>query len=192
MIIQHLKYPFYHTIIFNYFEKSEISKIIEEIDRLSDQNLDFNDTHHNQLKTKSASESFNIDSIYGGHRQDSQILFSLSKVGDLKLEQHVEKNPLLGYLPLTNADITYVQKYKNGSHYPPHIDGSVLTFLYPIHLQNFSGGELLFTKYGYKPHLEHNCVLIFPSYQIHKLCEIQSNNEGYVRYSINQRFYIGL
>ena len=31
MIIQHLKYPFYHTIIYNYFEKIEIAKITEEI-----------------------------------------------------------------------------------------------------------------------------------------------------------------
>ena len=190
MIIEHLKYPFYHTIIYNYFEKAEVTKIVDEINNLNEQNLDLNDVHHNQLRFRSNSESFNIDAIYNGRREDSQTLFSLTKVFDLKLEQYVESNPFLGYIPTTNSDVTYVQKYRNESHYPPHQDGSVLTFLYPIHLEEFSGGELLFPKYGYSPHLEHNCLMIFPSYQIHKLGEVKSKHDGYVRYSINQRFYI--
>jgi hypothetical protein len=192
MIIQHLKYPFYHTIIYNYFEKIEITKITEEINSLEDKCLDLQDDHHRDLFNRSNSESYNMDALFNQRRENSETLTSLRKVFDLKLETYVDKNPILGYLPTTNADVTYVQKYRNGSFYPPHVDGSVLTFLYPIHLQEFSGGELLFPKYDYSPHLEHNCLLIFPSYQIHKLGEIKSKHDGYVRYSINQRYYIGL
>ena len=187
MIIEHLKYPFYHTIIYNYFEDIEIQKIVNEIDNIEYQKLD--DGHHTHLKNKAGSDSMCLDDVYSGRRDDSQVLFSISII-NLKLEQYVDKNPFLGYLPMTNTDLTYVQKYRNGSHYFAHSDTSVLTFLYPIHLKEFDGGQLYFTDHDYTPRLEHNSILIFPSYKTHKLKEIKSKHDGFVRYSINQRFFI--
>tara|TARA_R100001509_G_scaffold157259_1_gene121215 strand:- start:364 stop:939 length:576 start_codon:yes stop_codon:yes gene_type:complete len=188
VIIEHLKYPFYHTIIYNYFEDIEIQKIVNEIDNIEYQKLD--DRHHTQLKNKAGSVPICLDNVYSDRRDDSQVLFSISNIINLKLEQYVDKNPFLGYLPMTNTDLTYVQKYRNGSHYFAHSDTSVLTFLYPIHLKEFDGGQLYFTDHDYTPRLEHNSILIFPSYKTHKLKEIKSKHDGFVRYSINQRFFI--
>ena len=74
MIIEHLKYPFYHTIIYNYFEDIEIQKIVNEIDNIEYQKLD--DRHHTQLKNKAGSVPICLDNVYNDRREDSQVLFS--------------------------------------------------------------------------------------------------------------------
>ena len=81
MIIEHLKYPFYHTIIYNYFEDIEIQKIVNEIDSIEHQKID--DGHHTHLKNKAGSDSMCLDDVYAGRRIDSQTLFAVSNIINL-------------------------------------------------------------------------------------------------------------
>jgi len=63
--------------------------------------------------------------------------------------------------------------------------------LYPIFLsKNFEGGNLSFPKHDYTPHLEDNSCLVFPSFEIHALSAVRSDEKGYVRASINQRLCV--
>ena len=122
------------------------------------------------------------------------ILNKIRKIYDLYLHRVIgDKNPFLNYIPLSNYDQTFIQYYYNGSDYFEHHDGAILTILYVLYDKEskFDGGEFVFTKYRYKPYLTNNCCIIFPSYEIHKVEKIFSEEkEKPVRYSINQRIWI--
>jgi hypothetical protein len=191
MYIKHFSCPFYHTIIYNFFEKNEVIKIVDEISNYDEIQRNQDDIHHNNLHKFNDTIAFSVDELFDNNRENSILLKLLEKINSLNLSQFKDKNPFLGYFPCTNLDNTFVQRYKNGSFYPPHDDGSaILTFLCPLYLQEFVGGELNFITYNYQPLLKHNSLLIFPSYEIHELNQIESNSNGYVRYSINKRYFI--
>jgi len=191
MNIKHFSHPFYHTIIYNFFEKHEISKIVNEISNYDEIEPHQNDNHHSNLYKFNNTISFCVDDLFANNRENSSLLRSLNKVNDLNLAQFTNKNPFFGYFPFTTTDVTFVQKYKNESFYPSHTDGNaILTFLCPLYLQEFNEGKLNFISHNYHPPLEHNSLLIFPSYEIHELSQIESNCDGYVRYSINRRYFM--
>lgn len=190
MHIQHIKHPFNHTIIYDFFEENEIEKIFLESNLIEEKNFTNEDHHHKYLDVMCNSKSFNLDQIFENNLDNSVILTLTKKIDHLKLYQHNHKNPFLGYFLDCSGSSTYITKYKNNSYYPPHSDGAILTSLFFIYLKEFEGGKLNFPEHNYSPKIKHNSVLIFPSYQIHKLGQIVSKNEGYVRYSINKRYFI--
>ena len=147
--------------------------------------------HHVELKNKYHTQSYFLDSIFYNNRAQSNILYLMSKVYSLNLHESQE-NPYLNFIPASNQDCTYLQKYKNGSSYMKHHDGTVLSFLFPLILGNFTGGDFIFSAYNYRPVLTHNCCLIFPSYEDHELTELKTDSNEYVRYSINHRIAIKL
>ena len=186
--IQHLQYPFYHTILYNFFEKSTLENILHELKNLTE--VHNTDQHHKTLLNKFNTESFCLDNIYRNNRDNSSILFSTHRLLTLRLHESGELNPFLYYLPLTNEDSTFVQRYHHGSSYDNHNDDAVLTCVYLIKVKEYIGGDLIFSKYSYIPYLPHNSCLIFPSYENHKVSEISSKTNDPVRYSINRRYYI--
>jgi len=188
MNIQHFKFPFYHTIISDFFEEDEIEKIILEISSIEP--LPDHDIHHEYLNSVCNSKAFNLDKIFNDFGQKSLTLEILNKVESLKLYEYKRENPFLGYLQDVSYSSTYLTQYKNNSYYPPHTDQAIITCLVPIHIKNFKGGRLFFPHYQYYPNIHHNSLLIFPSYETHQLKQIKSEYEEYVRYSINRRYYI--
>jgi|TARA_R100000664_G_C2738077_1_gene127079 hypothetical protein len=186
MKIKYLQYPFYHTIIYNVFSKTKLESMITELTSLTE--VYDADDHHKNLKIKNNTEPFCIDRIYDKDRSKSTILNYTSK--HFRLKYNGDLNPFLNYLPLTNQDTTFVQKYYNGASYQNHNDFSVLTFLYLMNVEKYNGGQLVFTKYDYMPNLKHNSCLIFPSYEYHKVNKVISKTKKAVRYSINRRLYI--
>ncbi len=195
MIIQHLKHPFHHTIIYNFFDGVTLDAIKQEVLLLastSENNVP-EDAHHTKLLNTAHTTSAWLDKVFEQERDKSKILSSTRDIFTLCNQGVLQDkdNPFIGYIPTSNYDTTFLQVYKNGSSYFPHQDGAVLTMLYPILLgEDFEGGKLTFTRYDYTPHLEDNCCLIFPSFEPHALSPIRSEDEGYVRASINQRLYI--
>ena len=145
--IQHLQYPFYHTIIYNCFEKSTLKSIISELQGFKKPAQHYVDEHHKSLGRTFNTEPFCLDNIYTNKRNKSPILQATQRTLDLKLDEHGASNPFLNYLPMTNKDTTFIQRYRAGSSYPNHHDGSVLTFLYLIKVKEHTGGNLIFSKY---------------------------------------------
>jgi hypothetical protein len=187
MQIQHLRYPFYHTIIYNYFDE-EYQSIYDECKYItSTQPLpDFTgDNHHTSLVKQYLTKPFLLDTIYEGNREGSSILQGLRKIYGLNLKE----NPFSGYIPVSNFDLSFLVEYKNGSSYFKHKDLGILTFLYTVwdEPKTWTGGDLVFTNYDYRPYLRNNCCLIFPSFELHEVETLRG--EG-ARYTINQRIYI--
>jgi hypothetical protein len=194
MIVQHLKFPFFHTIIYDFFEENELSDVLAEVTALSVEALHPTDAHHLQLETKSNTKSVCIDDRFLEARDTSNILQNTRKLFQRITDRSIDldANPFLNYVTYSNFDTTFLQLYKNGSSYFTHHDAAVVTALYPLRLTKnaFNGGELSFTRYDYRPHLAHNCCLLFPSYEHHSLSTVVSDADGFVRASINQRMYI--
>lgn len=188
MIIQNLKYPFYHTIIYNYFTSTEYEKVFAECEYLTknigDENL-LDDEHHTKLFKVGKTKSFMLDLIYEGKREESHILQNMKKIFNIDIKE----NPFSGYVTLSNFDQTVLNEYKEGSRYFKHDDKGILTFLYTIWKEpkTWQGGDLIFNEYDYKPYLRSNCCLIFPSFELHEVEILRG--EG-IRYSINQMIYI--
>lgn len=192
MIIQHFKYPFNHTIIYDYFDEEELSNIHKEVKKYCvEQIFNKNDKHHTELLQNNKTLSFSLDEMHMNNRNNSFILQAIKKIYEMAKNGtlYSKDNPFLKYIPSSNQDNTFLQLYKNDSSYYEHGDGSVLTFLYPFVL-NATGGDLVFTEYEYKPYLTNNCCFIFPSYERHKLTKVKSNSKSFARFSINQRIYI--
>jgi hypothetical protein len=194
MNIQNLSYPFYHTIINNYFADHELKKIQSEFDTLS-KSLDSlpklkDDIHHQQLKDEFNTQTIYLDGVYQNKRDQSEILKLLYKIYDVDF--NFNENPLLKYLKLSNRDVSTIQLYKNNSSYFKHIDHSVLTCLYIFWEQpkQFTGGDLVFTNYDYLPNLENNCCIIFPGFEPHLVTTLSSSSHNISRCTINYRVYI--
>ena len=190
MRIQHLEYPFHHTIVYDIFDVDELAMIRTEIERYIDIQVNPNakDEHHEKLLNTNGTLSFNLDALHATNRSGSSILSLIRKVYDLGAKGLLKDNPFCGYITTSNADNTFVQLYKNGSSYFEHKDGAVLSFLYPFNYAD--GGELVFTEHKYIPYLTNNCCLIFPSFETHKVTPVITEKSDVVRVSINQRIYI--
>jgi hypothetical protein len=198
MKIRHRKHPFYHTLIEDYANEEELQMLTKEINGYSKLQMRAVqmrmggrlDPHHEQLLLENKSEAYCADDIFAGNRSKSYVLEFGRKIFHLGLEKYVKQNPLLGFIPLTTEDIIYIQRYRNGSHYYTHNDTSLLTAVHLIYVQDFKGGELHFPDHNYTPPLKHNKCIIFSGYENHRVNEIKSDYEGYIRYSINQRLYL--
>ena len=128
--------------------------------------------------------------MFKDNRSKSHVLQFGRKIFHLGLEKYVKQNPLLGFIPISTRDVTYVQRYQNGSYYHTHCDRSVLTAVHLIYVQDFKGGQLYFPKHNYMPPLKHNKCIIFSGYDDHGVKEMKSHYKGYIRYSLNQRLYL--
>lgn len=181
MNIQHLKEPFYHSIINNFFNIQELAGIFKEIDTVEN-SAELKDVHHAQVDAQSHS----LDILYENRREDSTILQLITKIYGLKLD--TTQNPLLNYIGISNADNTMLHSYANGASYFEHHDNAVLSFVYTFKVKSYTGGDLIFGDY--KPVLDHNSLIIFPSYVRHQVTPIRTPESGMVRYSLNQRIFI--
>lgn len=192
MIIQHFKYPFQHTIIYDIFDEAELARVYKELEGYCKLDI-LPDTgeHHKMLFTNNKTTSFSLDEMHHINRSGSDVLTLCKKVYELANAGQLtsKDNPFLRYIPMSNQDSTFVQLYRNGSSYFDHSDGGVLTFLYPFK-RDCKGGELIFTEYNYTPHLTNNCCLIFPSFERHRLTPVEAQEGLVARYSINQRIFI--
>lgn len=189
MKIQYIEKPFYHIIIYDFFDATELNDIRNEINLIKNERVPL-DQHHESILANGNIKSYSLDILYENRRHESKILNLTTKIYQLYLDGTIDrsKNPFLNYIGISNADNTMLQAYENGSSYYEHQDQSVLSFVYPFFDADFDGGELVFGDYI--PKLKSNCCLIFPSYEQHKVTQIKTDELGIVRWTINQRIFI--
>lgn len=193
MIVQHLKYPFDHTIIYDFFSRKEVSDIFQDKKNLQSRGdpLQFihNEDHHHQDLIKNCNVvCYSVDRLLGESetKRHMRKIISNFEIGSFGLT-----NPFLNYIALANHENCYLNIYKNDSYYPRHQDGAVLTALYLFWegFGNRSGGDFIFSDHNYAPHLENNCCIIFPSFVMHEVTKMNCD-DSISRVTINQRFYI--
>lgn len=193
MKISHYKTPFYHVIIDNFFADKEIVEIYNEIITIQKSQsiltIRKDDKHHYDLLHKNKTKSYDLDSFYQNNRHQSKILQLITKIYMIDLGKN--ENPFLNYIPLSNQDGTFVNIYENKSSYDEHEDGAVLTFLYVFYDEPraYTGGNIQFSNGNYEPDLKNNSLMIFPSYEKHRVTEMVAKDHV-KRYSINQRIWI--
>jgi hypothetical protein len=189
MKIKYIEKPFYHTIIYDFFDDAELNDIKNEINLIKNEHVQL-DQHHESILANGNVKSYSLDILYENRRHESKILDLTTKVYKLYFDGKIDrsKNRFLNYIGLSNADNTMLHAYGNDSSYYEHHDKSVLSLVYPFFDTDFDGGELVFGNY--KPKLESNCCLIFPSYEQHKVTQIKTTESGIVRWTINQRIFI--
>lgn len=73
--------------------------------------------------------------------------------------------------------------YKNNDYYESHQDNSVLTILFWFGDSDNKGGDLVFTDFNHTISFASNRALVFPSYYQHEVTKVETNKQGYVRYS---------
>lgn len=133
---------------------------------------------------------FSLDRLYEGRRQDSKIFSVYNKVYSEDVKQaYRETTPSSKTFETTNNDATILNYYENGDEYKEHSDvfmHSCLIFFYK-QPKKFTGGDLVFTDSGTTVECLHNRMLLFPSYYLHRVTEIEmkeeDRNKGLGRYS---------
>lgn len=194
MKIQYLKYPFYHTILYDFFTQEEIKGINEERLLLQKDNTITQpieqDNHHKILRETFNTNTIFLDQVYQEDRSKSFILNKVHKIYQINFDY--ESNPFLKYLKISNKDLSTLQLYKNTSKYFEHIDRSLLTCLFVFYdvPKKFEGGDFVFSQYNYVPYLTNNSCIIFPGFEAHHVNQLITASEDIVRFSINHRMYL--
>jgi hypothetical protein len=188
MIIKNYNYPFYHTIIYDYFNDEEYNLIYSECEYISNTYplQDFvDDGHHKMLSEEYLTKPYFLDSIFYNKREESNILRLGRKIFDIDIIE----NPYFGFIKHSTQDLISLTKYENNSGYFQHRDCCTMVILYTIwnEPKQWSGGNLIFSNYNYKPELKSNCCVIFPGFETHEVEKL--SGEG-IRYTINQRVFI--
>lgn len=192
-----LLHPFPHTIIYDYLSSIEVENIIKEKNYLLQtfNALDLlspGDEHHRDLIINCKTDTYNLDDIYNGKRQDSATLNIMQKIFQLYgagcLNTYTDRN--LKFMAFSNIIRTYMNVYNEGSFYKMHQDNSVLTLLTALNeSQNYELQNCLtFPEFNYTPNLPHNTCIVFSSYELHEVMRLRSSTP--TRISINQRLYI--
>ncbi len=131
-----------------------------------------------------------LDELYEGNREKSNIFKVYEKITSSKVvDAYKETTAAYRTFTSTNNDATIVNYYDHGDYYKEHNDvfiHSCLIFFY-IQPKKFTGGDLVFTDSGATVECLHNRMILFPSYYLHKVTEIEMNeedrNKGLGRYS---------
>lgn len=193
MKIENYKNPFYHTIITDFYNKEEENLIWEELEFLNKPGKLLGPESTGDPLSSPNKKGIFLDDLFSLRKEISNILTINNKIFDYI--HLMEDNPFCKYFNIYDKHKTLLSYYTNGAYYDTHFDcctiSSVLTFWKTP--KQFSGGELIFTDYNYIPNMDHNTMIIFPSFEFHSVTEIEMGNDDTLngRYSINQFFSVG-
>lgn len=193
MEIYNFDEPFKHTIIHNYYNNKEQSLIWEELEFLNKPGkLLSREKTADPLSSENKRGIF-LDDLYS-RREISNILRLNRKI--FNLSEALKYNEYCKYIEFSNIDYTMISYYEDKSFYLSHHDkatvSSVTTFWKMPKM--FDGGDLKFTESNYIPKMNHNTMIIFPSYVKHEVTPVvMKDNDGiHGRYTINQFFTIDM
>lgn len=190
MRVENLSEPFFHSIVYDYYNSEEEKLIWQELEFLNKPGKLLPPIETGDPNSSPNKVGVFLDRLYA-KKNFSNILNVNRKI--FKIKNLLYENPFSRYLNIIDYDLTMISYYEDGSYYLPHHDSytisSVTTFWKTPKM--FSGGELTFTRYKYKPEMPHNTMILFPSYELHEVSEVfMENNDGINgRYTINQ-FYV--
>lgn len=193
MKIENLSEPFHHSIIYDFYNDEEEKLIWQELEFLNKPGKMLSPKETGDYHGSSPNKTgIFLDQLYGEKKQFSNILTLNRKI--YKIQKLLYDNPFSRYLEIVDKDMTMISYYENESFYKKHYDcytiSAVTTFWKKPKL--FTGGELKFSTHDYTPKMDHNTMVLFPSYEKHEVTEIQlEKNDGINgRYTINQFYSI--
>ena len=136
-----------------------------------------------------------LDDTYLNKRQDSKILSLYHKIISQEvLENYRNTTPSWRQFEITNNDCSLVSYYDDSDDYKEHFDSFMHTAFVWFYKtpKRFEGGNLIFSESNAIVECEHNRMVIFPSYYLHKVDKIKMKkkyrNKGLGRYCITH-FY---
>lgn len=191
MLIKNKLKPFPHSIVYDFYNKDEEKLIWKELEFLNKP-----EKMSPPLETGDPNASPNKSGMF---IHDSYSNISFSNIFTInqkifRLKPLLESNIFSNYLSVANTSEIMISYYEDKSYYEMHKDSymlsSVITFWKKP--KKFTGGNLTFNDYEYQPKMNHNTMILFPSYQNHSVSEIvMKNNDGINgRYTINHFFKV--
>ena len=184
--------PFPHLIVDNFYDDEELELIWEELKFYTKPGKLLEAKDFGGVVEKTNHRALQLDVIYDGYRDLSNILTVNRKLFTSKiLDVFAEIHESCWIAPMCDYDITKVRYYHDKEYYEAHTDKSFqfLAFSYFYkEPKKFTGGELFFPKHNYELTCENNSIIILPGWVKHgvKEVKIEDSNyyDGWGRYSI--------
>ena len=188
--------PFPHLIVDNFYDDEELELIWEELKFYTKPGKLLEAKDFGGVVEKTNHRALQLDVIYDGYRDLSNILTVNRKLFTSKiLDVFAEIHESCWIAPMCDYDITKVRYYHDKEYYEAHTDKSFqfLAFSYFYkEPKKFIGGELFFPKHNYELTCENNSIIILPGWVKHgvKEVKIEDSNyyDGWGRYSITSFF----
>jgi len=188
--------PFPHLIVNNFYDNEELELIWEELKFYTKPGKLLEAKDFGGVVEKTNHRALQLDVIYDGYRDLSNILTVNRKLFTSKiLDVFAEIHESCWIAPMCDYDITKVRYYHDKEYYEAHTDKSFqfLAFSYFYkEPKKFTGGELFFPKHNYELTCENNSIIILPGWVKHgvKEVKIEDSNyyDGWGRYSITSFF----
>lgn len=112
----------------------------------------------------------------------SPIATTLHKIIETAKQKQYTALSQINYAKQSSGYNVLLSGYKNDDYYETHIDNSVLTVLFWFG-ETVKGGDLIFTSFNHTVPFISNRVIMFPSYYDHQITKVETDKEGYVRFS---------
>ena len=188
--------PFPHLIVNNFYNDEELELIWEELKFYTKPGKLLEAKDFGGVVEKTNHRALQLDVIYDGYRDLSNILTVNRKLFTSKiLDVFAEIHESCWIAPMSDYDITKVRYYHDKEYYGAHADISFqfLGFSYFYkEPKKFTGGELFFPRHNYELTCENNSIIILPGWVKHgvKEVKIEDSNyyDGWGRYSITSFF----
>ena len=188
--------PFPHLIVNNFYNDEELELIWEELKFYTKPGKLLEAKDFGGVVEKTNHRALQLDVIYDGYRDLSNILTVNRKLFTSKiLDVFAEIHESCWIAPMCDYDITKVRYYHDKEYYEAHTDKSFqfLAFSYFYkEPKKFTGGELFFPKHNYELTCENNSIIILPGWVKHGVKEIKIENsnyyDGWGRYAITSFF----
>ena len=188
--------PFPHLIVNNFYDDEELELIWEELKFYTKPGKLLEAKDFGGVVEKTNHRALQLDVIYDGYRDLSNILTVNRKLFTSKiLDVFAEIHESCWIAPMCDYDITKVRYYHDKEYYEAHTDKSFqfLAFSYFYkEPKKFTGGELFFPKHNYELTCENNSIIILPGWVKHGVKEIKIENsnyyDGWGRYAITSFF----
>jgi len=188
--------PFPHLIVDNFYDDEELELIWEELKFYTKPGKLLEAKDFGGVVEKTNHRALQLDVIYDGYRDLSNILTVNRKLFTSKiLDVFAEIHESCWIAPMCDYDITKVRYYHDKEYYEAHTDKSFqfLAFSYFYkEPKKFTGGELFFPKHNYELTCENNSTIILPGWVKHGVKEIKIEDsnyyDGWGRYAITSFF----
>ena len=188
--------PFPHLIVDNFYDDEELELIWEELKFYTKPGKLLEAKDFGGVVEKTNHRALQLDVIYDGYRDLSNILTVNRKLFTSKiLDVFAEIHESCWIAPMCDYDITKVRYYHDKEYYEAHTDKSFqfLAFSYFYkEPKKFTGGELFFPKHNYELTCENNSTIIFPGWVKHGVKEVRIEDsayyDGWGRYAITSFF----
>ena len=188
--------PFPHLIVDNFYDDEELELIWEELKFYTKPGKLLEAKDFGGVVEKTNHRALQLDVIYDGYRDLSNILTVNRKLFTSKiLDVFAEIHESCWIAPMCDYDITKVRYYHDKEYYEAHTDKSFqfLAFSYFYkEPKKFTGGELFFPKHNYELTCENYSTIILPGLVKHGVKEIKIEDsnyyDGWGRYAITSFF----